>query len=600
LYEMGYFPESWTEGHIIPIFKKGDRNDVSNYRGITLLSIVGKLFTRILNNRLIDWAEEYNIYVEAQAGFRKNMGTTDNIFILNNLITHCINSNERLYCAFVDFTKAFDFVVRDILWFKLLKLGIRGKMLDIIKSIYSSVNSRVKQNNTLSEPFECNIGVRQGECLSPFLFAMYVNDLEAELIVKGISGINVGLINLHILLYADDIVLFGKTPEELQDALTVLEHYCKRWKLKVNTDKTKIMVFRKGGRLPNNLDFIYDDVNLEIVNKFCYLGVVFTTGGSSFETQKTLSGQALKAVFSLNKFLYNFTALTPSHVLELFDKLVSPILNFGSEVWGFYKSPSIETVHLQFCKKLLGVKQSTQNDFIYGELGRISYQSQRYLNIIKYWFKVVTSVDNKYIKHIYNLMLADLDAHPLKSNWASSVKELLCRLGFGEVWDYQGVGNISAFLKQFKQRVRDIFVQEWHSRLETSSRARCYITFSNFQYKTYLSELKINKYRKSLSRLRLSSHRLEVEVGRWVKPNKVPYENRKCKVCGILEDEFHFLLECPLYTDLRRLYINRYFWNRPNMPKFIELLTAENTNLLKKLSTYIEKAFNLRKNIVLA
>ncbi|MCG8033540.1 MAG: reverse transcriptase family protein, partial [Candidatus Thiodiazotropha taylori] len=167
LYEMGYFPESWTEGHIIPIFKKGDRNDVSNYRGITLLSIVGKLFTRILNNRPINWAEEYNIYVEAQAGFRKNMGTTDNIFILNNLITHCINSNERLYCAFVDFTKAFDFVVRDILWFKLLKLGIRGKMLDIIKSIYSSVNSRVKQNNTLSEPFECNIGVRQGECLSP-------------------------------------------------------------------------------------------------------------------------------------------------------------------------------------------------------------------------------------------------------------------------------------------------------------------------------------------------------------------------------------------------------------------------------------------------
>ena len=95
IYETGYFPEQWTEGHIIPIFKKGDKNEASNYQGITLLSIISKLFTRILNNRLNSWAEEYNIYVEAQVGFRKWMGTTDNIFILNNLIKHCINNNEH-------------------------------------------------------------------------------------------------------------------------------------------------------------------------------------------------------------------------------------------------------------------------------------------------------------------------------------------------------------------------------------------------------------------------------------------------------------------------------------------------------------------------
>ena len=97
------------------------------------------------------------------------------------------------------------------------------------------------------------------------------------------------------------------------------------------------MVFRKGGRLPNNLNFIHNNVNIGIVNKFCYFGVVFTSGGSSLEPQKTLSGQALKAVFTLNKYLYNFTALTPLHKLELFDKLVFPILNFGSEVWFFLR-----------------------------------------------------------------------------------------------------------------------------------------------------------------------------------------------------------------------------------------------------------------------
>ena len=598
LYEIGYFPESWTEGHIIPIFKKGDKNEASNYRGITLLSIIGKLFTRILNSRLNTWAEEYNIYVEAQAGFRKGMGTTDNIFILNSLITHSINQNERLYCAFVDFTKAFDFVVRDILWFKLIRLGVRGKMLNIIKSIYSSVKSRVKHDNTLSEPFTCNIGVRQGECLSPFLFAMYVNDFEAELAVKGIEGINIGMLNLYILLYADDIILLGKTPEDLQKALSVLEEYCMRWKLKVNTDKTKIMIFRKGGRIPNNINFIYKNESIEIVNKFCYLGIVFTSGGSCFEAQKTLAGQAQKAVFTLNKYLFNFTSLTPSHVLELFDKLVSQILNFGSEVWGFSKASSVETVHLQFCKKLLGVKQSTQNDFIYGELGRIDYQSRRYLAIIKYWFKVICSEENKYIKQIYNMMVNDLAAHPLKRNWASCVKDLLCQLGFRIVWETQGVGNIEQFLGTFKQRVRDVFAQEWHTRLENSTRARCYITFASFQHQTYLDKLNISKYRKQLSRLRLSSHRLEVEVGRWAKPIKIPYENRKCKSCNVLEDEFHFVLECPIYVEFRRRYISKYYWQRPNMLKFIQLICSEHCKTLKNLSVFIEKAFQLRKEIM--
>ena len=80
----------------------------------------------------------------------------------------------------------------------------------------------------------------------------------------------------------------------------------------------------------------------------------------------------------------------------------------------------------------------------------------------------------------------------------------------------------------------DVFTQDWHSRLQNSTRARFYLTFANFQYQKYLDVLNIVKYRKHLSRLRLSSHRLEVEIGRWAKPNKVPYENRKCKICNVL------------------------------------------------------------------
>ncbi len=189
--------------------------------------------------------------------------------------------------------------------------------------------------------------------------------------------------NYFLVIYADDIAILATSQEQLQKGLDTLYNYCQKWKLTVNTKKTKILIFRKGGRLPANLKFYYNNLEIEIVTKFSYLGVVFTPGGSFSEANNTLSGQAQKAIFKLNKYLQKFTELSPKHVLDLFEKLVVPILNYAGEVWGFNHSNQIERVHLQFCKRLLGVKITTQNDFIYGELGRVSLRVGRFYNIIK-------------------------------------------------------------------------------------------------------------------------------------------------------------------------------------------------------------------------
>ena len=565
-----------------------------NYRGVTLLSTLGKLFTKILNSRLTEWAENYGVYIEAQAGFRSKMGTTDNIFVLHGLITHLINEGKKLYCAFVDFRKAFDFVNRDILWFKLIKIGVRGKILNVMRGMYSSVKFRVKYQNELSSEFECYLGVRQGECLSPFLFSMYINDIEDEFYLHGINGIEIDTIKVFLLLYADDITIFAETAEGLQEGLNLLSNYCTRWKLILNTDKTKVMVFRKGGILPRNLKFYYDETELEIVSSFSYLGIIFSTGGSFSNAQKTLAGQAQKAVFKLNSYLYNFDTLTTRHILELFDKLVSPILNYGAEVWGFFKANQIERAHLQFCKRLLGVKKCTQNNFIYGELGRLPYQKQRYFIIIKYWLKIVNSEENKMIKHVYNQMLLDLELDNGRVNWASLAKKLLSELGFYEVWLQQNVGDHQMFLAIFKQRVRDSFIQTWNSELAESSMALFFRNTSDFGFKAYLNIVTVKKFRRALSRLRMSSHRLEVEMGRWKRPVKVAYGERKCRVCGVLEDEFHFLIECPIYVNLRAKYIKRYYYISPSMYKLVELFSTNNNRDIQNLATYVYKAFDER------
>ena len=173
------------------------------------------MFARLLNNCLTGWAENYAVLIEAQAAFREHMCTADNVYVLHGLMTHLLNNNRQLYCSFIDFSKAFDYVVRDILWFKLIKYGVKGKMLDIIMSMYENIKSRVKLNNKLSQEFSCMTGVRQGECLSPILFALYVNDLEQELITRDADDIDTGLLKFFLLLYEDDIVIFSESASGL-------------------------------------------------------------------------------------------------------------------------------------------------------------------------------------------------------------------------------------------------------------------------------------------------------------------------------------------------------------------------------------------------
>ena len=355
--------------------------------------------------------------------------------------------------------------------------------------MYENIKSRVKYDNLLSNDFTCLLGVRKGECLSPFLFCMYVNDLEEMLVSNEFKGIEIGILKLFLLLYADDIKNFSESADGLQRVLDILKDYCYKSGLVINTNKTKIMIFRKGGTIRRGLKFMYDGKEIEIVKKFTYLGVVFTTGGSSFHaTHEVLSGQALKAIFKLKAYINKFTNISISHMLALFDKLILPILTYGSEVSGFSKADVIERVHLQFCKHLLGVKIQTQNNFICGELGRVPVRNHRLVSAIRYWFKIVHD-DVKYIKLVYNMMLEDFERLPEKLSWAKSVKVLLENLGFGHIWLMQGVGDVTMFLNVFKQRLTDHFIQSWNADISNSSRANTYSLIADFNVPKFVELL---------------------------------------------------------------------------------------------------------------
>jgi hypothetical protein len=253
--------------------------------------------------------------------------------------------------------------------------------------MYSSVKSRVWVNGDITSPIECKLGVRQGESLSPFLFAMYINDLECALNDNN-TGISIGHLKILTLFYADDLIIFNETAPGLQRDIDNLQAYCKRWKLSINLDKTQVIVFKKGNR-PVNYNWNYNGAALKINSRCSYLGLLFTSNGSFHQAQITLANQANKAIYALNKKLSNFRDLKPDFIMDLFDKFIMPILMYGSEVWGFHAAPAIEKVQLKFCKNLLHVKNSTQNNFIYGELERYPLSIQRQIRITKYWSDIV-------------------------------------------------------------------------------------------------------------------------------------------------------------------------------------------------------------------
>ena len=192
--------------------------NVLELRGISLLCSLSKIFTKLINNWLVMWADENNVRHEEQAGYRKNYSTVDQKFTLQCLVQkYLCKKKGRCYVIFVDFSKAFDAIPHLLLWFKLINTGIHGRVLKVLRSI------------------------RQGCMLSPFLFILYIGELIDMLDELGCHGIyvNEDAKNIIILLYADDMALIADTIGRLQRMIDVLESYCCKWNMLVNLIKTK-------------------------------------------------------------------------------------------------------------------------------------------------------------------------------------------------------------------------------------------------------------------------------------------------------------------------------------------------------------------------
>ncbi|DBA94877.1 TPA: hypothetical protein ACH3X1_016747 [Trebouxia sp. C0004] len=271
-FSTGSVPQSWETSLVTPIFKKGDATDTANYRPIALGEPLSRLYASILVQRLVHFTEQHDLRSPTQAGYRPEHSTIHQAFVLQHVIEKHRCLKTPLYLCFVDLKSAYDRVQWPLLWDLLRRLGVQGKMMGAVRSLYD--NCLLSRGSLVSVGRTPSMGLRQGCRLSATLFGLFIDGLHHYLeTMAPAAGIQIQHMRLRELVYADDICLMASSPEHLQALIDALSSYCAILHMEISVSKTKIMVV-----LPvpaPAVAFSCNDNPIEQVTTFTYVGLHF-------------------------------------------------------------------------------------------------------------------------------------------------------------------------------------------------------------------------------------------------------------------------------------------------------------------------------------
>ena len=475
---------------------------------------------------------------------------------------------------------------------KLLSIGIKGRIFDVITNTYEDAQSCIRHNSELSTLFPCSNGVRQGENLSPLLFSIYLNDLDTFLSqsCKGITleeptlGLN-EYIKLFTLLYADDTILLANSENDLQIALDKLYIYCDKWKLTVNTSKTKVVVFSRG-KVRNIPKWRFGPDEVETTPEYTYLGIKFNYNGSFEKAMSKQVNQAKRALYSL---VSKFRKLNLPYDIQchLIDSCIIPILLYGSEVWGSSNLKQIETCHNQTCKLMLHLHKRSANCMALGELGRFNMEHLIKQRMLNFWANLINGKQSKISYQIYRMARILYDQGTYKSKWLSCIHSNLNKTGLGYIWNLDQF-NVNWFKHSLGMVCKDTSTQTWLASVHENNLC------SNYkQYKTtltiepYLTLLE-KKHAINICKFRTGNHRLPITVGRHLGIDRAA---RLCTLCTnkSIGDEDHYLFECRFFQNERMKFLEPRLMQHPIDGRMARMFDTENVKQLTKIALFIGK-----------
>ena len=589
-------PQSWQEAIIKPIPKSASKDPYVplNYRGISLLSCFYKIYSSLLSNRITKHCEAENLIVDEQNRLRKNRSCLDHLYVLSSIVRNRIADNQPTFAAFIDFRKAFDWVDRDMLLYKLMsQFGVHGRVYDAIKTIYTRSLASVQVNQFNTEKFETYFGVKQGDVLSPTLFNMYLNDLAV-----GIKSLNLGLtvddIHIAILLYADDIVLLAPSEENLQTMLNYVAEWCSKWKMAVNEEKTQIVHFRPTRKERSNFTFKFNEHSLELVGQYKYLGVILNEHMDFTVTASSLSNAASRALGLLRFKLKSLKDCRYNTFTKLYSSYICPILDYSAGVWGFKQFSAPEVIQNRSIRYFLGVHRFSSNFVINGDMGWLSCRNRRKIAMINLWNRLVKMPSNRFISHVFNW---DRKFSNMRNTWTNEMNNLFNDLDLTHTfYQVDHCDTSTAY-----ERLMNLEEHDWNLSRFNSDKLRYYNMYKAcYTPDEYVLSDMPKCQRSILAQFRAGILPLEVEVGRF---RDTPLSDRICKLCSLnnVEDEYHLLLECPIYADPRALLFQKVNIKRNvNLEDFdfIDKFNYLNSECQIYLASFLASAIQIRnKNL---
>ena len=354
-WEGKQIPRDWEIGVITPIFKKGDKRDCKNYRGLTLLSTELKTYERIVVNKLNKIISKQ--LTDTQSGFRNGYCAQDHIFTIQQVIRKRREQQKEVYMAFIDIEKAFDCAQREVIWNSLRNRGINRHLRDAIKSIYRTCTNYVRTHNSRSTTFSTNDGLRQGGVLSPTLFIILMDDVVKKCNEKT-KKLHIGYnklqpSNLSECVFADDIALFASNVENLTRNLEIWHDQLQACGLKINIEKTKVMAVTNTDR---KIDIKLKDHSIEQVEHFKYLGVIIDNKGNQEKEINERICKANKTYQAIKNIIMNKREITTKIKVTVYKTILQPIITYGSETWVIprqYRS-KLQAAEMRILRKIKG------------------------------------------------------------------------------------------------------------------------------------------------------------------------------------------------------------------------------------------------------
>jgi len=371
-------PQEWRDAVIVTIFKKKDPTICDNYRGISLLSIPGKVFAMILLNR-VSTAMEATVS-EYQAGFRRGRSTTDQVFTLQQILTNSYEFNIPTHTCFIDLKKAYDTVNRTALWRVLQKTTLSHKVLRLLENLHTNTHASVRAYGQLSDPFPVTNGVRQGCVLAPALFNIFLDHILRVALANSPDGITIRYtknnpritINNRVtrseefdelireLEYADDMAIICDSAAGLSRLVIRLDQVTQAWGLCISQEKTKILTIDRTANAPTP-NITLRGEQLECVDTFKYLGRNFTTTPTLDKEIATRIQSASTAFYKLAAPLYRRKEISLRNKLRVYKATVLPTLLYGSETWAPNRDHTrrLEAFQHRCLRYCLGIRYAT-------------------------------------------------------------------------------------------------------------------------------------------------------------------------------------------------------------------------------------------------